>query len=251
MKKLLFLFSALALMLLCPTSTYAAKAETEDYVADSYLIEIAQEESFLPVPNIPSDWIYSIMLKDGETVLGEGISKYLFTQTGEYTLVYTIHKEGSLTDIIEETATLRVADIQKPTITVSSGYEDEYFVGDELLIQTATVNDNVDKDLSATVELYRGEEKLSVQNNKYLFEKTGEYQLVYKAVDSSGNENSLTYKFTVVKKTATDENIGCAMSLSGCSSVTSGLPITFAMMGLALVRLKKQNKNKKGNDNEN
>ena len=75
MKKILFLFSALALTLLFPMSTYAANAEMEDYVADSYLIEIAQEESFLPVPNIPNDWIYSIMLKDGETVLGEGISK--------------------------------------------------------------------------------------------------------------------------------------------------------------------------------
>ena len=239
MKKLLFLFGALVLMLLCPTSTYAAKAETEDYVRDNYFIEISQDESFLPVPNIPGSWTYSITLKDGETVLGDGISKYLFTQTGEYTLIYSIHKEGALTDVIEETATLCIADTQKPTITVSSGYEDEYFVGDELLIQTAIVQDNVDKDLSATIEFYCGEEKLSVQNNKYLFGKTGDYQLIYKAVDSSGNENSISYKFTVVKKTTDSEQSGCAISLNGCSGVTSGLPITFAMIGVALVRFKK------------
>lgn len=203
--------------------TTMAKAETEDYVADNYTIEISNTESMLPVPNVPETWTYRVTLKSGETVIGEGVSKYAFTQTGDYTLVYVIHKEGSLTDVITETAALHVADVKKPVITTPDGYEEEYFVGDELIIQTATVEDDVDENLTATAELYLGEKKLSVKGDKFVFKKKGEYKLVYKATDSYGNEGILTYEFTVSKKANNGMNIwlivGCSVAVVALGTV--------------------------------
>ena len=63
MKKLLFLLGMLVMTFVCPITAHTAKAETADYVADSYLIEISQTESFLPVPNVPNNWTYTITLR--------------------------------------------------------------------------------------------------------------------------------------------------------------------------------------------
>ncbi len=238
MKKILLLLSALVMTLCCSTLAYTAtvKADNEDYVLESYLIEVSDEETMLPVPDIPSDWTYSIVLKSGETILAENIHKYLFTQTGEYTLVYTIHKNGSLTDVIEETAVLHIADMTKPELIISGDYEEEYFVGDELIIQTAQVKDNVDKDLTASVELYFGEEKIAFENSKYVFKRNGEYRLIYKAIDAAGNESVLIYEFMVLKK---DKE-----SQQGCGGVAGGISaLLSATACMALIMQKRKIKN--------
>ena len=219
-----------------------AKAETEDYVADSYLVEISETEVKLPVPKIDSGWVYSVALKSGETVLSENVTAYLFTQTGEYTLVYSIRKDGSLIDVITETATLRVTDTRKPTIT-TDGYDEEYFVGDTLEILSARVEDNVDQNLTASVELYCGEENIPLENGKHVFKKTGTYTLTYKATDAAGNEGTLTYEFTVSKGVGKAENGGCG----GCSNATfdgSAIALGGALCGIFINRKAKQ-KNKK------
>lgn len=239
MKKILFLLCSLVASLICSALPcgVTAKAEAEDYVAESYLIEISKTESMLPVPNIPETWTYSITLKNGEAVLGEGVSKYAFTQTGDYTLVYEIHRNGSLTDVLTETTTLRVADVNKPVVITADGYDEEYFVGDELTIQTAQVEDDVDTNLTATVALYFGEEKVSLQGDKYVFEKAGEYTLVYTAVDSYGNEGTLTYKMSVSEKPRSGcAGIGCGSALGGASM------LGVVMVACASMLMKKKQK---------
>ena len=123
MKKTLSLLCSLVAIILCisvlPNAT--AKAETEDYLQASYYVEISESETALPVPNVPNGWAYTITLKKGTEVLGEKIIKYAFTETGEYTLVYKLHKNGSLTDVTYETATLIVSDTTSPVIT-TDGY---------------------------------------------------------------------------------------------------------------------------------
>ena len=226
MKKILLLLSALVMTLCCSTLAYTAtvKADNEDYVLESYLIEVSDEETMLPVPDIPSDWTYSIVLKMGGTILAENIYKYLFTQTGEYTLV------------IEETAVLHIADVTKPELIISGNYEEEYFVGDELIIQTAQVKDNVDKDLTASVELYFGEEKIAFENSKYVFKRNGEYRLIYKAIDAAGNESVLIYEFMVLKK---DKE-----SQQGCGGVAGGISaLLSATACMALIMQKRKIKN--------
>ena len=252
MSKILFLLCTLVTSLCCFTSIHGitAKAETEDYVAESYLIEISQTESMLPVPNVPEGWVYKITLKSGETVLGEGISKYSFTQTGEYTLVYEFRKNGSLTEFVTETAVLRVADVNKPVIITPDGYEEEYFIGDELTIQTAQVEDDVDTNLTATAELCLGNEKLSVQDGKYVFTEAGRYTLTYKAMDSAGNVGLLTYEFTVsVKPQDNEEPKGCS---GGCSSVVGGMAGSLGGMAICvLLSINKKSKTKIKNKEKN
>ena len=239
MKKILFLLCTFVASLFCSVfpCDVTAKAETEDYVADSYLIEISETESMLPVPNIPEAWTYSITLKSGETVLGEGVSKYLFTQAGDYTLVYKLYKNGNVNDVLIETAALLVEDSESPVITIH-GYDEEYYVGDELTVQTAQVKDNVDANLTATAELYLGEKKLSLQNGKFVFKKAGEYTLVYKAVDSYGNESELKCSFTVLKTALSGGQI--ALIIGAASVVVLG-----GAACLLIIMKKTQNKNKK------
>ena len=236
MKKILIVLCALVAVVFGGNATpiATAKADTEEYVADSYKIEISASVATLPVPNVPNGWAYAITLKDGETVLGEKITEYLFNKTGEYTLVYTLHKNGSLTDILQETATLTVADMTKPTLS-TDGYDSEYYVGDTLTITTAQVYDNVDEDLTATVELFCGEKKLSIQNGKYAFATTGQYRLVYKAIDKSGNENSLVYQFTVLQRDPKTDN----EEKRGCFGAITGVPFALSLaVGAVLVTKK-------------
>ena len=239
MKKLLLLLGVLVATLFggnVPLNA-TAKAEAEDYVADSYKIEISESEVMLPVPTVPDGWAYAITLKDGETVLGEKVSKYLFENTGEYTLVYTIHKNGSLTDVVEETATLIVADMTKPTVT-TDGYDLEYYVGDTLTVQKAQVYDNVDVDLEASVTLRLGEEELTVENGKFTFTKTGEYTLTYKATDKSGNECTLQYEFTVLARGGVAGNSGVELLIIGGVVLVIGA-------GVCVLLIKKAKRNKK------
>lgn len=230
------------------------KAES-NYIADSYSIEISESKVRLPVPDVPDTWAYSITLKHGETVLDENATEYLFTQTGEYTLVYHLHKNGSPTDIVEEVAILRVVDTQNPTLT-TEGYDEEYFVGDTLVILPAQVKDNVDKELTSSVTLYCGEEQLSIVNSSFVFSKTGNYTLTYTATDKSGNEGMLSYAFTVYEKAIEGEsgaNNGCASG--GCSGnilAGGGIAILIGVIICALLIGKKQNKIKNGGErNEN
>ncbi len=201
MKKTLSLLCSLVAIIFCisvlPNAT--AKAETEDYLQDIYYVELSESETALPVPNVPNGWAYTITLKDGTEVLGEKIIKYAFTKTGEYTLVYKLHKNGSLTDVIEETTTLIVSDTTSPDIT-TDGYDLEYYVGDTISILTAKVTDNVDKDLTATVKLYCGEQELTIVDGKYTFTSVGEYKIVYNSTDTAGNSASLEYKLSVVER---------------------------------------------------
>ena len=199
MKKLLFALSAILIAIVSVTAVPLQSAKADDYLLDTYLVEISETEVKLPVPSIPDKWAYSVTLKDGETVLGESITAYLFEKTGDYTLVYKMHVNGSLTEILEKTVTLKVGDT-KPPVIITDGYDKEYFVGDKLVIQTATVIDNVDGEMTATVTLVFNGSEQAIDSGEFTLKKKGDYTLTYQAVDSSGNEGILTYEFTVLPK---------------------------------------------------
>ena len=168
----------------------------------------------------------------------------MFTQTGEYTLIYSLYDNGSLINAILETVTLNVVDTQKPTIQTNN-YEEEYFVGDTLTIAAATVVDNVDTNLTASVELYFGTKSLSISENSYTFTKEGEYTLIYKAIDGSGNESMLSYEFTVLPKDTNGKATGC----NGCSgSIIGGGSLGIGLLLLVttgIVLIGKRSKTKK------
>ena len=63
-----------------------AKAEAVDYVAENYTIEISDSGVQLPVPDVPNGWAYSIILKRGETILGETLRNICSRKRGNIRL---------------------------------------------------------------------------------------------------------------------------------------------------------------------
>lgn len=113
LKRILFTACIAALFIAAVLPFSAIKSvKADDYVKESYQVEITGKSVKLPVPDISETWAYRITLKKSETVLGENITEYLFEEQGEYTLVYSIYVDGSLTDVIEKTASLSVSDKQ-------------------------------------------------------------------------------------------------------------------------------------------
>ena len=198
-KKILLSMFAVLLSALSIVTFPIDNAKADEYLLESYSVEISVTEVKLPVPDIPDNWAYTITVKDGETILGENVTSCTFSKLGEYTLIYKMHKNGSIEDVMEKTTILKVCDTTAPVIT-TDGYDLEYFVGDKLTILTATVTDNVDKDLTATVTLTKDGKEQTIENGEFTLKKKGEYILTYKATDLSGNEGILTYKFEVLAK---------------------------------------------------
>lgn len=206
----------LAVLPFFPSMTATAE-EVEDYLPESFSAEIQEREIKFPAPDIPETWAYSITLKnEKDETIAENVGGYTFSAAGEYRLIYKIHKAGSVVDFIEETVIFNVVDSIAPTIR-TDGYDIEYFVGATLTVLTGVVTDNVDKNLTANVQLLKGEQEQQIVNGEFTFQETGAYSLIYTATDLSGNKTTLTYDFTVLAKNVSSsvdtEEKGCGSNI--------------------------------------
>ena len=193
---LITLIFAVVFALSLPMNTYFAKADN-DYLPETVNVGVSVGEAIFPIPNIPNDWAYKVSLKKGDVVVAENVAKYSFDAVESYSLVYTIYEDAKLNDFFIVYVDLNIVDDVKPNIVVDN-YEPVYYVGDILEIKSSTVIDNIDNNLIAQAELYLGATKKEIVNNKFKFDEEGDYKLVYKSTDSSGNEGILTYEFTVL-----------------------------------------------------
>ena len=108
-------------------------------------------------------------------------------------------------------------DKKTDNVPVISGAEDKVIEKGKKFVPLdgITAYDEEDGDLTASIQ-YTGNVNVN---------KEGEYTLIYKAIDSSGNESMLSYEFTVFPK-ATDDNangfIGGCSGFNGCSGSIIG-----------------------------
>lgn len=241
--KVLVSFIAVMMVAVLPafSSRNVMAEESVDYLPESFSAEIQESEIKFPAPNIPETWAYNITLKkqNGE-ILAENVDGYVFSAAGEYRLIYEIHKNGSVLDFIEEAVVLNIVDSIAPTIK-TDGYDIEYFVGDTLTVLTGVVTDNVDKNLKANVKLLKGEKEQQIVNGEFTFQESGQYSLIYTAMDLSGNEATLTYNFTVLVKNVSSSEV---TGKKGCGSniLVGGIGEALLMGAATLAVLCKKNK---------
>ena len=124
------------------------------------------------------------------------------TKPGEYTITYNA-KDSSGNEAVPVTRKVTVVDTTAPLITLVGDAEVAHEAGSEYADAGATVSDNLDTDLEASVV------------NPVDKDKLGEYTVTYNVADSNGNQaTEVTRKVTVVDTT------GPVITLKGESEVT-------------------------------
>ena len=124
------------------------------------------------------------------------------TKPGEYTITYNA-KDSSGNEAVPVTRKVTVVDTTAPLITLVGDAEVAHEAGSDYADAGATVSDNLDTDLEATVV------------NPVDKDKLGEYTVTYNVTDSNGNQaTEVTRKVTVVDTT------GPVITLKGESEVT-------------------------------
>ena len=105
-----------------------------------------------------------------------------------------------LTDRSGNTTTVSATAVISPdkTAPVIYGARDCYgYIGEDAALSKEVIAiDNADPDVELTVD-----------KSKADMNKTGEYEITYKAKDHEGNESSVTVKLTLVEKTVSDEKL--------------------------------------------
>lgn len=114
---------------------------------------------------------------------------------GTYHYVYEVKYKSLHKKITRE---VKVVDNTKPTLKLNGQSEVFMIVDNEYKDLGASASDNYDGNLTDKVEL-----DMSKLNAK----KIGEYEVVYKVKDSSGNQNSISRKVKVVNKSETADKI--------------------------------------------
>lgn len=106
------------------------------------------------------------------------------SKVGKYTITYRVPKLN-----IKKTRTIHVVDNTRPTITLKGNKEIFTFIDNEYEDEGATAIDNYDGDISKNI---------TIENNVNL-KKEGNYEVIYKVKDKSGNEAVLKRKVIVSK----------------------------------------------------
>ena len=139
-------------------------------------------------------YVPSITVKAGDedvTVLSGGFQIRSLT---DHVITYTVTVSDS--DVQTKTTTLKVADRREPTVTFAA-FDRYVIVGTQWTAPAASVLDDADTGLTATVELYLGTTKLDPVDGKYMLSQTGVYTLKGTATDSSGNIGTTEEKLYV------------------------------------------------------
>ncbi len=142
------------------------------------LNESFQEPGFSAIDNV-----------DGNTTNKVKISGSVDTnQTGEYTLIYSVaDSSGNEANATRVVKVIEPIDTTPPEITLLGANPQEIIIGNSYIELGAVVKDNVDENVT-----------LEINSSNVRTDKFGEYKVIYKAVDSSGNEANVTRVVKVV-----------------------------------------------------
>lgn len=206
--------------LLTPTVKGLAE-ENESIVATNIKMGYSSDGNTLP-SLLNDSYVYTVSVykEDGQTLIAENIStyKYKFPEPGTFVLKWYL--ENIVTgETITASSTLFLKDVVVPTLLLNGGYDTFYSAGTELEILGVSILDDSGENIAdyTTSVLCNGKNIPIPQNGRLVLEK-GEYQIIYKAKDATGNEGTLDIYFNVGE---TSNQQATNPTKKGCGSVIS------------------------------
>ena len=195
--------------------------------ADSYYAGKLLELFSATAANEFSEFNVSVKAFNGETEQLITDGKVLLT-AGVWKIVY--ESEG----VTKECVFNVVIDDIKPEIIISGAYATSYKKGLTITVLDSIVNDNSAENIQCKVDVYFGDDIVTISNGEFKLDKIGVYKIIYRAVDSTGNETEKVIEFTVEDENASIFGcMGCNSSIFGASSILSVvLVVGFAMLVL-------------------
>ncbi len=124
-------------------------------------------------------------------------SSYIFTESGEYKLVYDINfvtVNKNVTFVTNYNVTLVE---QEPTITLAEDLQDTYYTGMNLVLPTATAANSYD-DYAVEIGVKNGANDVPVNNGKIVLTEPGEYVVTYSATYDTNRVTEKILTFTVL-----------------------------------------------------
>lgn len=123
---------------------------------------------------------------------------------------------------------------EKPTISVIGTTPTTGMVGTEIKLPVYTGStSSADGAVEIEVEVYYGEEKITLQKNAFTPTKAGEYKIVVTATDEWGNTENESFTVNVAAKAADEK--GC----KGCKSSASAVFLMLAAVAVAAFKKKR------------
>jgi len=156
----------------------------------------------------------------------------VFEKSGVYEITYTAFDEFFNKSSVTRVFTVYEKDGDAPVISVYGGNR-SVKIGEQVSIPEYACFDNYDGEVSCVIEVYFGEQKVEIQDSKFVATKEGEYKIVYSATDSNGN----IAKKEIVIKAEVEGEVG-----SGCSSSVpfAGGFVALTILGIGVLLKKKK-----------
>ena len=177
----------------------------ELFVAEKVDIQASLTAQSIPQLTVPSGWYYKteMYLKtdtEKANVIGLDNGKFVFDDINQYVVFYSVIPEFETQTKITYQTEINVIDTIKPLIELSGEYQESYNLNENLSLITANVTENTDN-YNLTVEVFNETGKVDVsEDGIVLLNKTGNYEIIYTAVDGAGNQETYKINFTVVNE---------------------------------------------------
>lgn len=220
------------------TTDYFTAVLTGDATREIGAGETFALDSWYKVQNIDGSAVagatvaYAYRYAGGEETAIDGA--FAPKKVGEYELIARAQKDGQHA---EARLTLTVTDKSAPTVIIgeysSTGDRNMYYD-----LPSITVSDDSDTVSYRVYIQYEDEERKELTDDKVLFEKSGDVQIIVEATDGSGKTTAESITIAVSGTDApfageqNPQDKGC-----GCGSVTGANAIGLAVIGLAVVSI--------------
>ena len=168
---------------------------------------------------------------------------------GTYTVVYSTIDEYER--YVAETFIIEViADTEKPIISVTFDTA-QLYLGDTLVLPTATAKDDVDGDVEVSVVIVFN--NVTVATSSFVVNEKGVYTVVYTAKDSAGNEAKEQFDVVVGEKQDNSpaiepDNGNDGNGCNGCNSSLSAIPIGIVFIAVTVVLIVRKKRKKIDNE---
>ena len=120
---------------------------------------------------------------------------FLLDEYGYYKVQYTATDAIGKTDVTE--IKVLVKDKTAPILTVNGSYQATYKVGETITLHAGTVTNRADAEVSVLIKKPNMDYVFVKEIEKYTFEKSGKYEIVYLVYDSSNQITRTAYTFEV------------------------------------------------------
>lgn len=194
---LLALVFAVSMLFACVSndlklSGFEVEAEVTANYGESYSVK-----NLVVKDNAENVYEVSVEVKCGNENVALTSGKFMITSMTDYIITYTVTITSS--DVRTATTIVKVVNSVKPVVTFGQ-FDTLYVVGDEIVLPEITATDDVDGAITPVVTVVRlgePETEITVANNKFTAEVSGEYEIRAKATDSSSNSGEKTVSFAV------------------------------------------------------